>query len=396
VTCWCAWSTVTRGQQRCDGRADDVNSFEILLSGPDVGPDERAALLDAFDSGWVAPAGPHLARFESEIAEFVGWEGTVALSSGTAALHLALQESGVGAGDTVLVSTFTFAATANAVRYCGAEPVFVDSEASSWNMSPDLLDRAISRQVAAGKPPKAVVMVDLYGQCADADPIRSLCTDHRITLIEDAAEALGATYKGRRAGTLGDIAVLSFNGNKIVTTSGGGMVVAPRREQADRIRYLATQARQPVAHYEHTEIGYNYRLSNLLAAMGSAQLRRLPSMIERRRAINDLYRRAFAGVDPIEFMPIPDWSSWNGWLTCILFPSTSLRDRVREALSDDAVESRPLWKPMHMQPVFRGSVAVVDGTSEDLFSRGLCLPSGGALGDDDIDRVAAGVLRALT
>lgn len=372
-----------------------MKSFDILLSGPDVGPAERQALLDAFDSGWVAPAGPHLARFEHEMAEFVGRAGTVALSSGTAALHLALLESGVGTGDTVLVSTFTFAATANAVRYCGAEPVFVDSESSSWNLSPELLARAIDESTTSGRKPRAVVMVDLYGQCADADPIRSLCSEHGIVLVEDAAEALGAAYKGRMAGTLGDIAVLSFNGNKIVTTSGGGMVLTDTREQADRIRHLATQARQPAVHYEHTEIGYNYRLSNLLAAMGSAQLRRLPSMIERRRAINDLYRRAFDGVDSIEFMPVPDWSRWNGWLTCILFPSSSLRDRVRESLADDSIESRPLWKPMHMQPVFRDSTAVVDGTSEDLFTRGLCLPSGGSLGDDDVARVVTGVVRAL-
>lgn len=369
--------------------------FEILLSGPDVGAAERQALLDAFDSGWVAPAGPHLSQFERDMADFVGWPGAVALSSGTAALHLALQTSGVGPGDHVVVSTFTFAATANAVVYAGATPVFVDSERESWNMSSDLLRTAVERLSADRITPKAVVMVDLYGQCADADPIRRVCTEHGMTLVEDAAEALGATYKGRMAGTLGDISVLSFNGNKIVTTSGGGMALTRSLPQADRIRYLATQARQPEVHYEHTEIGYNYRLSNLLAAMGSAQLRRLPSMIERRRAINSRYRDALARRDDLEFMPIPAWSSWNGWLTCVLFGSTSVRDHVLRTLAADGVESRPLWKPMHLQPVFRDARSYVDGTSEDLFMRGLCLPSGGGLGDADIDRVIDGVRRAL-
>ena len=369
--------------------------FEILLSGPDVGQDERRALLEAFDSGWVAPAGPHLASFERDVADFVGWPGAVALSSGTAALHLALATSGVGPGDHVLVSTFTFAATANAVSYCGATPVFVDSERESWNMSPDLLRAAVGRLAADGIAPKAVVMVDLYGQCADADPIRDTCSEHGMVLVEDAAEALGATYKGRMAGTLGDISVLSFNGNKIVTTSGGGMVLTRSSPQAERIRYLATQARQPEVHYEHTEIGYNYRLSNLLAAMGSAQLKRLPSMIERRREINALYRATLSRRDEIGFMPIPPWSTWNGWLTCVLFGSTADRDDVLRALAADGIESRPLWKPMHLQPVFRDAPSFVDGTSEDLFMRGLCLPSGGGLSDTDVERVIDGVQRAL-
>lgn len=369
--------------------------FEILLSGPDVGHEERQALLDAFDSGWVAPAGPHLSRFEHDMAEFVGWPGAVALSSGTAALHLALETSGVGPGDHVLVSSFTFAATANAVVYRGATPVFIDSERQSWNMSPDLLRTAVARLSTDGIIPKATVMVDLYGQCADADPIREVCADHGMILVEDAAEALGATYKGRMAGTLGDIAVLSFNGNKIVTTSGGGMALTKTLPQADRIRYLATQARQPEVHYEHTEIGYNYRLSNLLAAMGSAQLRRLPAMIERRREINSRYRSALTDCEDLAFMPIPEWSTWNGWLTCVLFGSTAVRDQVLRVLADDGIESRPLWKPMHLQPVFRGARSFVDGTSEDLFMRGLCLPSGSGLTDVAIDRVIDGVLRAV-
>lgn len=367
----------------------------ILLSGPDVGDLERSALLEAFDSGWVAPAGPHLATFEADVAAFVGWPGAVALSSGTAALHLALQVCGVAAGDSVIVSTFTFAASANAVAYLGAEPTFVDSESESWNMSPELLDRALVAAARRGRMPKAVVMVDLYGQCADADPIRVLCRDHGVTLVEDAAEALGATYKGRKAGTLGDISVLSFNGNKILTTSGGGMLLSPSTEIADRVRYLSTQARQPAVHYEHTEVGYNYRLSNLLAAMGSAQLTRLPAMIERRRGINSRYRAALDSHSGVEFMPVPEWSGWNGWLTSLLLPSSDIRNAIISGLAARGIESRPLWKPMHLQPVFRDCPTMIDGTSEDLFARGICLPSGSSLSDENVDEVIDEVRRHL-
>jgi len=361
----------------------------ILLSGPDVGPAERAALLDAFDSGWIAPVGPHLAAFERDVADFIGWPGAVGLSSGTAALHLALLETGVRPDDEVMTSTFTFAATANAVTYCGARPVFIDSECESWNMNPVLLDEALSASRSRGARVGAVVMVDLYGQCADADAIAAVCAAHDVPLIEDAAEALGATYKGRSAGTLGAIGVLSFNGNKIITTSGGGMLVSPSTEVADHARYLSTQARQPTVHYEHHDVGYNYRLSNLLAALGSAQLGRLPGMIERRRAINGRYRAALPELD---FMPVPEWSGWNGWLTCVTFADQATRDDAYSRLGAADIESRPPWKPMHLQPVFADCGAFVDGTSEDLFRRGLCLPSGSALSDDDVERVIAVLL----
>ena len=371
----------------------------ILLSSPDVGPLEREALLRAFDSGWVAPAGPELAAFEADLSALTGWAGTVAMSSGTAALHLALLTQGVQPGDEVLVSSFTFAATANAVTYTGATPKFLDSENVSWNLDPQLLADELAAADAAGRLPAAVVAVDLYGQCADYDAIVPLCAQYGVPLVEDAAEALGSTHGGRAAGTLGDIGILSFNGNKIITTSGGGALLSPDPAVADRVRYLATQARQPAVHYEHTDIGFNYRLSNLLAAMGRAQLERLPAMSARRLAINEHYRRELAEVDGLAFMPIAPWSTpdrgghWNGWLTCVTFDDSAHRDRVQAALSAVDIESRPLWKPMHLQPVFAAAPSRVNGTSERLFDHGLCLPSGSVLSDAQVDRVVT-VVRA--
>jgi dTDP-4-amino-4,6-dideoxygalactose transaminase len=372
----------------------------ILLSSPDVGPLEREALLRAFDSGWVAPVGPELDAFEADLAAFTGWPGTVAMSSGTGALHLALLAHGVGPGDEVLVSSFTFAATANAVTYTGATPKFVDSETVSWNLDPQLLADELAAADAAGRLPAAVVAVDLYGQCADYDAIVPLCAQYGVPLVEDAAEALGSTHGGSAAGTLGDIGILSFNGNKIITTSGGGALLSPDTAVADRVRYLATQARQPAVHYEHTDVGFNYRLSNLLAAMGRAQLERLPSMSARRLAINEHYRRELADVSGLAFMPIAPWSTaevgghWNGWLTCVTFDDPADRDRVQEALSAAEIESRPLWKPMHLQPVFASAPARVNGTSERLFDHGLCLPSGSVLTDAQVDRVVSVVRSA--
>jgi dTDP-4-amino-4,6-dideoxygalactose transaminase len=372
----------------------------ILLSSPDVGPLEREALLRAFDSGWVAPAGPELAAFETDLSALTGWAGTVAMSSGTAALHLALLTHGVQPGDEVLVSSFTFAATANAVTYTGATPKFLDSETVSWNLDPQLLADELAAADAADRLPAAVVAVDLYGQCADYDAIVPLCAQYGVPLVEDAAEALGSTHGGRAAGTLGDIGILSFNGNKIITTSGGGALLSPDPAVADRVRYLATQARQPAVHYEHTDIGFNYRMSNLLAAMGRAQLERLPAMSARRLAINEHYRLELAEVDGLAFMPIAPWSTadrgghWNGWLTCVTFDDPAHRDRVQAALSAVDIESRPLWKPMHLQPVFAAAPSRVNGTSERLFDHGLCLPSGSVLSDAQIDRVISVVRNA--
>lgn len=362
-----------------------VSGPRIYLSSPDVTAAERDALTAAFDAGWIAPVGPDLDRFEQALTDLVGWHA-VALSSGTAALHLALLEAGVRPGDRVAVSSFTFAASANAVVMCGAEPVFVDSERATWNMSADLLAAAVAGEADAGHPLRAAVVVDLYGQCAEYEALGPVCADAGVTLVEDAAEALGATRNGVPAGTFGRSGVLSFNGNKIITTSGGGAFLTPDPDAAARVRYLATQARQPVAHYEHTEIGFNYRLSNLLAALGTAQLARLPEMSARRLAINAQYRAAFADL-PLEFLPVPAENAWNGWLTCVVCASTAERDAVIEALAADAVEARPLWKPLHLQPVFAAAPAYVDGTSADLFARGLCLPSGSVLTDADVDRV---------
>lgn len=357
----------------------------IYLSPPDVGPTERDAVLRAFDSGWIAPVGPDLEAFEHEVMQRIGWHA-VGLSSGTAALHLALLAVGVTAGDTVFCSTFTFAASANAIAYCGARPLFIDSDDTSWNMSPTLLAEALAEADRRGTLPRAVVVVDLYGQCADYDLIVAECDRYGVAVVEDAAEALGASYRGRPAGSFGRISVLSFNGNKVITTSGGGMLLSPDRDVAVRARYLSTQARQPAVHYEHTEIGYNYRLSNLLAALGRAQLARLDAMVARRLEINATYRQRLGDV-PATFMPVPSWSAWNGWLTCVVFDDPAARDKVMHALDAADIESRPLWKPLHLQPVFRGAASVVDGTSESLFRSGLCLPSGSALSDESIDRV---------
>lgn len=360
----------------------------MYLSRPDVGELEREALLRAFDSGWIAPVGPDLDGFERDIAGVTGWPGAVALSSGTAALHLALVVSGVRPGDDVLVSTFTFAASANAVVHCGAQPVFVDSEERSWNMSPALLADALAQGRRRNQLPAAVVVVDLYGQCADYDEIIGQCRDLGVPVVEDAAEALGATYRKRPAGTLGDIGAFSFNGNKIVTTSGGGMLVTPDEEVADRVRHLASQARLPRAHYEHDEVGFNYRLSNLLAALGRAQLSRLPELVERRLAINAHYRRSLDGAEGIELMPVAPWGGWNGWLTCLVFADGDRRDAALDALAREDIEARPVWKPMHLQPVYSANRAFTSGVSEDAFRRGLCLPSGSGVGAEDVERIA--------
>ena len=369
----------------------------IYLSPPDVREAERRLLIEALESNWVAPVGPDLTAFEEEAARVAGRAHGVALSSGTAALHLALLELGVGPGDDVVVSSFTFAASANAICYVGAQPVFVDSDGSTWNLSPDLLAEELEAREREGRAlPAAVIAVDLYGQCADYDRLVPLCAERGIALIEDAAEAIGATSAGRPAGSFGEVGVLSFNGNKIITSGGGGMLVCDRPELADRARYLATQARQDAPHYEHTEVGYNYRLSNLLAAVGRGQLSTLGERIARRREIRDRYRDALADRPGIAFAPTDD--EGNAWLTCITVDPEQAgvdREGVRLDLEEKDIESRPLWKPMHLQPVFRHCPARVDGTSEQLFATGLCLPSGSGMSPDDQDRVIAALLDAL-
>src|SRR3954447_24011053 len=324
----------------------------IYLSPPDVGDLERKLLLEAFDSNWVAPVGPDLDAFEAQVAELVGVRHAVALASGTAALHLALVAAGVRRGDTVLVPSFTFAATANAVLYQGARPVFLDSTAESWNVDPELVADELHRRAGMGRLPRAVVTVDMYGQCADYDPLLAACDRYGVPLIEDAAEALGATYRGHAAGSFGRAGILSFNGNKIITTGGGGMLVTDDAALADRVRHLATQAREPAPHYEHTSIGYNYRLSNLLAAIGRGQLMMLDERMGLRRQTAAFYRAALADLPGVTFMPVADYRTPNNWLTCILVDADAFGatpEEIRVHLQARGIESRPAWKPMHLQ-----------------------------------------------
>lgn len=364
--------------------------LRIYLSPPEVGPRERELLLEAFDSNWIAPLGPHVDAFEEELATYLGGGvHCVALSSGTAALHLALLDLGVGPGDEVVTSTLTFAATANAVTYLGATPVFVDVVPDTWQMDPVLVEETIADRSAAGRPPAAVVTVDLYGHCADHDPIVAVCRELAIPVIEDAAEALGATYGHRPAGTLGDVGVFSFNGNKIITTSGGGMLVTRDADQSERIRHLATQARDPAPHYEHSRIGFNYRLSNLLAAVGRGQLESLTDKVERRREINRRYRERLADLPGVTFLQEVEGSRSNAWLTCLTIDprafGASTAD-VRTVLRRHGIEARPVWKPMHMQPVF-AKHATRAPVAAGLFERGLCLPSGSSLTDGEQDEI---------
>jgi dTDP-4-amino-4,6-dideoxygalactose transaminase len=352
-------------------------------------------LIEALDSGWIAPLGPQVDAFERELAAVVDMPHAVALSSGTAALHLALVLLGVGRGDDVITSTLTFVATANAISYTGATPVLVDSERRTFNLDPELLSEELAARAAVGRLPKAVIVVDIYGQCADYDPILETCARYDVPVIEDASEALGATYKGKPAGSFGVMSAFSFNGNKIITTSGGGMLVTARRELAERARFLATQARDPAPHYEHSTIGYNYRLSGLLAALGRAQLLGLSDRVARRRAIRKMYADAFRDVPGIAFMPEADTGTSTCWLTVVtidpaLFGAT--REDIRLHLESLDIESRPAWKQMHMQPVFASTPRRGGAVSEELFERGLCLPSGSALTDADIERVIAAVL----
>lgn len=365
-------------------------SDRIYLSAPDVGALEERYVADALQSGWIAPLGPQVDLFEKEMAERIGRKHAVALSSGTAALHLALLSRGLGPGDLVLTSTMTFAATANAITYTGAEPVFVDCLPGTGNMDPNLLEDALRELAQLGLRASAIVPVDLLGKAVNYTAIQELAETYGVPLIADAAESLGAMHADDPAGAWGDIAIFSFNGNKIMTTSGGGMLLTDDGSVAAKVKYLATQARQPVVHYEHTEVGYNYRLSNLLAALGRAQLSRLDSMISRRRAHREFYREVVENIEEISIFADDLSSEDNCWLTSILVAADSrsftARD-LREYLDSQNIESRPLWKPMHMQPVFKGARSFVNGSSEVLFERGLTLPSGSKMTDEDAARV---------
>lgn len=362
----------------------------VYLSSPHVYGRERELVAEAFESNWIAPLGPHVDAFEREVAAATGRRHGAALSSGTAGLHLAARMLGVGSGDEVLVSSLTFSATVNAIVYEGARPVFVDASPDTWNLDPGLLAEELDRLGAAGRLPKAVVAVDLYGQCADYDPIVESCRRWGVPLIEDAAEALGATYRGRPAGSFGVMAVLSFNGNKIITTSGGGMLVADDERWVTRARFLATQARDPAPHYQHSEIGFNYRMSNVAAAIGRGQLESLEQRVDSRRANFDAYREGLADLPGVSFMPEAPYGRATRWLTCLTIDPAvfgATREDVRLALETENIEARPVWKPMHLQPVFMGCRAVGGGVSEQLFDLGLCLPSGSNLTKDDRARV---------
>ncbi len=371
-------------------------SPRIYLSPPHLGGEEAGLLAKAVASNWITSLGPEVDAFEQEFAAATGAGHAVALASGTAALHLALHLAGVGSGDEVLVSTLTFAASVNPIRYLGGTPLLIDSEAHSWNLDPALVSAALERRARAGRTPRAVVAVHLYGQSADLKPLLAACQKHGVPLIEDAAEALGSRYDGRQPGTFGKAGIFSFNGNKIITTSGGGMLVSEDKALITHARKLATQARDPAPHYQHSEIGYNYRLSNLLAAVGRGQLRVLEERVEARRKNFDFYRQALGNLAGIEFMPEAPWGRHNRWLTTVTVDPARFgadREQLRLALEAENIEARPVWKPMHLQPVFQDCPREGGAVAERLFDMGLCLPSGSSLTDHDRGRVAGVIQR---
>ncbi|MDJ0784834.1 MAG: DegT/DnrJ/EryC1/StrS family aminotransferase [Desulfosarcinaceae bacterium] len=385
----------------------------LFLSPPHMGGEELEFIQDAFNSNYIAPLGPMVDAFEREFCAVVGIPHAVALSSGTAAMHLVMRHLGVGSGDEVFAATLTFIGSVSPIVFEGARPVFIDADPTTWNMDPHLLEAELARCARAGRLPKAVIPTDLYGQCVDIDRFRAICQPYEVPLIVDAAESLGAVCSGRHAGAGADAAIFSFNGNKIITTSGGGMLASSDAALIERARYLSQQARQPFAHYEHVEIGYNYRMSNIVAAIGRGQLKCLEDRVRRKREIAAYYRRLLADVPGITFMPEADYGRSNRWLTVILVDRERFgadREQIRLALEAHNIESRPVWKPMHLQPVFNTTAAsrasspefgtlqpndarwVAGQVAEDLFNRGLCLPSGTAMATNDMDRVVEIIL----
>jgi len=363
---------------------------KLYLSPPDVSKRDRKSLEKAWNSGWIAPLGPEVDLFEKEFAVQTGSAHAVATNSGTAALHLALRMLGVGPGSRVVVPSLTFIGSVSPILFQGAQPVFVDSDESSWNLDPELLDAVLTRK--SRKKIKAVIPVHLYGQPADIDAIQKICLKHGVPMIEDAAEALGTTYKNRRKapGSFGLMGIHSFNGNKIITTSGGGMLVTDNRKLADLARKLASQAREPAPHYEHKTVGYNYRLSNLLAAVGHSQLRDLPRRVKRRREHFQAYAEAFSDLPGVKMQPEAPWGRSTRWLTCLTVDAKKAgtdRENIRKVLEKENIEARPIWKPMHLQPVFKGAEYHGRGVSDRLFRDGLCLPSGSSMTDRDRNRV---------
>lgn len=358
----------------------------IYLSSPHMSDEgyELKYIQEAFDTNWIAPLGKNVDEFEREIAAKVGAKHAAALSSGTAAIHMALKAAGVGEGDIVFCQDLTFAASANPIIYQNAIPVFIDSNYETWNMCPKALEKAFEKYPHV----KAVIVVHLYGLSADMDRIIELCREHNAVLIEDAAESLGTLYKGKYTGTLGDYGIFSFNGNKIITTSGGGMLVSDNKESIDKVRFWSTQSRDPARHYEHSELGYNYRMSNIVAGIGRGQLKVLDERIRKKKYIYEFYKRELSELDGIDFMPINEWNEPNYWLSCITLSGSVRPIDIIEALEAENIESRPIWKPMHMQPVFQKYDFIGEGVSEKLFKNGVCLPSDTKMTDGDLHRVS--------
>ena len=365
---------------------------KIWLSSPHMSGNEQSYIKEAFDTNWVAPLGPNVNGFENDLQSYLNEDIHVAaLASGTSALHLSLILLGVGHGDEVICQSKTFSASANPIVYQGAIPVFVDSERETWNMCPVQLEIAIKDRIAKGQKPKAIIAVHLYGMPYKVDEINGIAVKYNIPVVEDSAESLGSHYKGKKCGTFGNFSILSFNGNKIITTSGGGALVTKTKEQKEKAVFLATQARDNAPHYLHSQIGYNYRMSNIVAGIGRGQMTILDSHVAKRRSNHEFYVNAFKDNTDITFLKEPEGYFSNRWLSCILLDSKSTREGLRLALEKENIESRPLWKPMHQQPVFKDAPSYLNGVSDELFERGLCLPSGSNLTDVELDRVISAV-----
>ncbi len=360
----------------------------IFLSPPHMGGNELTYIHEAFESNYIAPLGQNVDAFEAQIKAYTGANHALAVTSGTAAIHLALRVLGIKEGDEVMASSFTFIGSVVPILYERCTPFFIDSDTKSWNLDPDLLEEELSQRASSGKKqPKALILTHLYGQCADIKRITAICERYGVYLIEDAAESLGATYEGKQSGTFGKMGIYSFNGNKIITTSGGGMLVSDDETLIAHARHLSTQARDHAPHYEHTEYGYNYRMSNIVAGIGRGQMEVLDERINRRREIFDLYHNALSKIEGISFMPEVEGSIGNRWLTTLILPESILPEHIRLSLEEHNIESRPLWKPMHEQPLFKDVKSRLSGVSEMLFKRGICLPSGSSLSDDEVKKV---------
>lgn len=368
---------------------ENITKNKIYLSSPHMSDEgyEMQYIKEAFDTNWIAPLGKNVNEFEKEFAAKIGVKSAAALSSGTAAVHMALRAASVGAGDIVFCQSLTFSATANPIIYQNATPVFIDSDFETWNMSPVALEKALEKYKSIDKKPKAVIVVHLYGLSADMDRIVEICKEHSVPLIEDAAESLGTLYKGKYTGTFGDYGTFSFNGNKIITTSGGGMLVSNNEEKITKVRYWATQARDPARYYQHSELGFNYRMSNIVAGIGRGQLKVLDQRVEKKREIFKYYKHELCELDGVEMMPINEWNEPNCWLSCITLSGKVRPLDIMEALEAENIESRPIWKPMHMQPFYMNCDFIGDGVSQKIFENGVCLPSDTKMGEEDLEKV---------